>query len=167
MSLDVQTVDKRKVTMRKLLISSMASVCSLLVLPTTNASAGGPTSATISNVPMLGGSQFQINALNPSGQLTGFSYTPGDAAAHAFSYVNGITVDLHTLGGNVSQGNAINASGLVAGDADLSGGITHAAVWAGTNVTDLGTLGGSFSSATALNDAGLVAGNSLILGDSA
>src|SRR5215471_12820154 len=147
MSLDVQTVDKRKVTMRKLLISSMAGVCSLLVFPTDNASACGETSATISNVPMLGGSAFQINALNASGQITGFSYTSGDAAAHAFRYANGVTVDLHTLGGNISQGNAINSSGQVAGDADLSGGLTHAVLWNGTNVVDLGTLGGSFASA--------------------
>ena len=66
-----------------------------------------------------------------------------------------------TLGGEFSRGNAINASGQVAGDSftTTSGFSPHAFLWDGTRMVDLGTLGtGANSGSTALNDSGQVTG---------
>ena len=68
----------------------------------------------IVSLPTLGGSGLQPYALNANGQITGFSYTSGNLAAHAFLYSNGTTTDLGTFGGGISQGFAINGAGQVA-----------------------------------------------------
>jgi probable HAF family extracellular repeat protein len=72
--------------------------------------------------------------------------------------------DLGTLGGSDSFGQAINASGQVAGNTQTVGNSTfHAFLYTGTPgsdgvMTDLGTLGGPNSRGDAINDAGQVAG---------
>jgi probable HAF family extracellular repeat protein len=65
---------------------------------------------------------------------------------------------LPSLGGT-SRGNAINASGLIAGYSNFSDGSRHAALWE-NGVIDLGTLGGPNSSVPwpGLNHRGTVAG---------
>ena len=87
----------------------------LLFLAYPNTSHCGQSPGTIRPLPSLGGSMMQVNGMNSAGQLTGFSYTTGNAAAHAFLYSNGVITDLGTFGGTISQGFAINSSGLVAG----------------------------------------------------
>jgi probable HAF family extracellular repeat protein len=122
--------------------------------------------STILPLPSLGGSMMQVNGLNSAGQITGFSYTTGNLAAHAFLYSNGSMNDLGTLGGAVSQGLALNSSGQVVGQADLGDFVqTHAFLYTGTNLLDLQTLGGSYSGASFVNDAGQVVGQSLTDGD--
>jgi len=76
----------------------------------------------------------------------------------AFLYSNRQTQQLGTLGGASSAAAAINAGGLVVGDAETSGGYTHAFALYDGGMMDLGTLGGQNSSATAVNAAGQVAG---------
>ena len=76
---------------------------------------------------------------------------------HAFLYSNGQMTDLGTLGGHLSQGNAINLSDQVAGWADTS----SATLWTGGKSFDVGALAplaGSSSVAYGINDSGQVVG---------
>ena len=67
--------------------------------------------------------------------------------------------DLGTLaGGTNSYGEAINASGDVAGISTVAGGLQHAVIWVGTTVTDLGVPFGTQSAAFGINDGQTVVG---------
>src|SRR4029077_9193826 len=93
----------------------------------------------------LGGTQSRGNAINASGQVTGYSFTAQDAATHAFrSSANGQPLsltDLGTLGGTVSVGSAINSFGVVVGDSTITGQTTpaHAFIY-DTQMRDLNLL---------------------------
>ncbi|HWH69180.1 MAG TPA: PKD domain-containing protein, partial [Candidatus Sulfotelmatobacter sp.] len=109
---------------------------------------------------------FHAFGLNPTGQIAGFGYTPGDTAAHAVLYSNSTLTDLGTFGGVISLAYALNGSGQVVGEANFEGDtLTHAFLYSSTNLVDLGTLGGSYSTASALNDAGQIVGRSYTEGD--
>src|SRR5215472_16177935 len=101
------------------------------------------------------------------------------AAAPAAAATTYTITDLGSLGGGVTRGLAINASGQVTGDSVLStlvqvpcppqkyGGprkcFTHpddAFLWSNGTMTDLGTLGGNFSRGVAINGSGEVIGYS-------
>src|SRR6266699_4024782 len=126
------------------------------VFPLNKASGGGcgQSSPTVTHLPATDVYSYQVNGLNAAGQLAGFFNANGSFVSHAFLYSAGSVMDLGTLGGNISEGFALNNSGYVAGDSQFSAGDPgfHAALSDGTNLFDLGTLGGSFSSASALND---------------
>jgi len=101
------------------------------------------------------------------------------AAAPAAAATTYTITDLGSLGGGVTRGLAINASGQVTGDSVLSTLVqvpcppqkygqpkkcfTHpddAFVWSNGTMTDLGTLGGNFSRGVAINGSGEVVGYS-------
>jgi probable HAF family extracellular repeat protein len=80
----------------------------------------------------------------------------------------GALKDLGTLGGDVSVGNGVNASGQVTGRSNLTAGSTvddHAFLSGpgGGALKDLGTLGGQFSVGTGVNASGQVTGFSTII----
>src|SRR5713101_3361836 len=106
----------------------LISICLLVwQISANNSAACGTGASTITNLPSLGGSSYAAYGLNRAGQITGYSYLPGDLAAHAFLYSNGQTADLGTLGSDFSQAWAINASGQVAAESGTAGGLeTHA-----------------------------------------
>jgi len=126
----------------------------------------------------LGGFESYGTGINSSGQVTGYSLRATDLAPnyHAFIYTGtpgsgGAMADLGTLGGNRSEGHAINDSGQVAGSSLTSLGVTHAFRYSGVpgnggGMVDLGTLGnpagagGRQSNGTAINASGQVAGDS-------
>src|SRR5215831_2012479 len=104
---------------------------------------------------------------------------PAAAAAPAAAATTYTITDLGSLGGGVTRGLAINASGQVTGDSVSSqlvqvpcppqkyGGakkcFTHpddAFVWGNGTMTGLGTLGGNFSQGVAINGSGEVVGSS-------
>lgn len=77
-------------------------------------------------------------------------------------------IDLGTLGGTFSRGDAINASGQVTGDSQITGdSASHAFLYDGSTMQDLGTLGGTHSYGYGMNDSGHVVGMSYLAGDSA
>jgi probable HAF family extracellular repeat protein len=149
------------------------------------ASAAATPAYTVTDLGTLGGAgapQTQPEAINASGQVTGFSYTPTVITQpcghykpprtcsfhpqHAFLYSNGTMTDLGSLGGpsQGSTGFAINSSGQVAGlAATATAGVVHAAWWTGTTTVDLGALAplsaGSWSAAFGINDSGQLAGS--------
>ena len=103
------------------------------------------------------------------------------AAAPASAATATYTItDLGSLGGGVTHGLAINASGQVTGDSFLSkqvqvpcpypqppnqkcfANLDHAFFWSNGTMTDLGTLGGNFSAGNAINLSGEVVGSAQI-----
>jgi probable HAF family extracellular repeat protein len=146
--------------MNRSVSSLFAKLTSLLLLFTACSSWACQTgSTTITNLPATSGAGYQIFAMNPAGQLTGFFDVFQQHPAHAFFYDAGALTDLGTLGGSTSQGFAINTAGQIAGQANLVGDTQfHAVLSSGTTLIDLGTLGGPTSSAAAINSAGVVVG---------
>jgi len=100
----------------------------------------------------------RANAVNDKGQITGFDVDASSRAPHAVRWDNGVKTDLGTLGGSSSLGYAINADGIVVGNARISGCcVNHAVMWlADGSVVDLGLLIPSSSDSTAygMNDRG-------------
>ena len=101
--------------------------------------------------------------MNSRGEVTGSSALPGDASYHAFlwSAERGM-LDLGTLGGAGSHGNAVSDSGHVAGTSNTPWGTFHAFLWtAERGMVDVGTLpGDQHSTAIAVNNHGQVVGRS-------
>jgi probable HAF family extracellular repeat protein len=96
--------------------------------------------------------------VNDAGDIAGTMRTP-TSIQHAFIMTATGTLDLGTLGGDWSQGDAINNHDQVVGEADTADGSPHAFLWSpGSGMRDLGTLGGFGSHAFAVNDAGEVVG---------
>src|SRR5262249_48524562 len=134
--------------------------------------AAATTTYTITDLGSLGYGVSDALAINNNGQVTGDSYTGATVPTggccgncythhkkpsvahiyHAFVYSNGTMTDLGTLGGNYSQGNAINLSGEVVGSASTSTG-GSSFLWDGKKMTALSGLG-----AYGINDSGQIAG---------
>jgi probable HAF family extracellular repeat protein len=115
----------------------------------------------------LGGSLSDGLGINANGQVTGQSYTTGNAEQHAFLWTpttpngaSGTMLDLGTLGGTESGGYGVNASGQVAGYSWTTGGANYRAFLYDGTMHDLGTLGGEFSYGLGINDSGQVTGYS-------
>jgi probable HAF family extracellular repeat protein len=115
---------------------------------------------TVVEIPSLGGSYIEPRAINNLGHVTGFSDFDASGASRAFSYSDGRTTDLGTLGGRESYANAINASGDIVGTSETAAGYEHAFVYRGGAMQDLGTLGGFSSSGSGIDDWGRVVGTS-------
>jgi probable HAF family extracellular repeat protein len=97
-------------------------------------------------------------AINAKGDVTGAAAIASGFANHAFLYHEGRMLDLGTLGGDASAGNAINDSGDIAGDSDVGPFVSHAFLYTKGRMLDLGTLGGDVSGAEGINAAGDIVG---------
>ncbi|HEY9600090.1 MAG TPA: hypothetical protein V6C85_00655 [Allocoleopsis sp.] len=83
----------------------------------------------------------------------------------AFSWNNGMMLDLSSLDGSDSVANDMNQAGHMVGYSSHStsshSASYHAFLWADGSAIDLGTLGGNYSKAYSINNAGQVVGESL------
>ena len=125
-----------------------------------------PATYRLTDLGTLGGPGSKGNAINDSGQVTGWALTSA-TEKHAFLWSGSSMQDLGTLGGPESEGTAINSSGQVTGQAELADSyyagqlIHHAFLWNGTALQDLGTLAaGVHSAGVAINASGQVTGRS-------
>jgi probable HAF family extracellular repeat protein len=158
--------------------TSDAATHAFLWKPTT---AGG-ASGTMYNLGTLGGTNSYAYDINATGEVTGASDRTGDSKTHTFLWkptmpngTSGTMFNLGSLGGTESNGDAINASGQVAGSSLTNGDAAyHAFLWKpatpnGTSGTmhDLLTLGGNESFGGSINASGQLAGFSNPTGSAA
>jgi probable HAF family extracellular repeat protein len=110
---------------------------------------------------LLDGTSSVGIAVNAASQVTGSSRVSASSSVERAFLHNGVFMqDLGTLGGPLSQGRGINASGEVTGEASLDATVRHAFRFNGTFMEDLGVLGGSTSHGFAINDIGMITGGS-------
>jgi probable HAF family extracellular repeat protein len=133
---------------------------------------------TITELGNLGYPVTVANAMNNNGQVTGRSYTKKtiegscslrfrpcpEHVYNAFLWEAGTIKNLGTLGGNFSEGTAINNLGEVAGNSELKSGERQAFLFHNGKMTDLGVAGRE-THAAAINEAGVVAGSMSIPGE--
>lgn len=98
------------------------------------------------------------SVINERGQIVGESAT-ASGKRHPVLWQNGKITHLGTLGGEFSEGVAINERGQVIGVSVPKGpSVVHAFLWQNGKITDLGTLGGQESDAAAINERDQIVG---------
>ncbi len=108
-----------------------------------------------------GGHSSGAQAINASGQVTGFADQANDSITDVFRYSQGTLTDLGTLGGTTGEGRSINSSGQIAGYS--TNAVTYRAFMTdGDTLIDIGDLGGGSSDAYGINDSGQVVGASYL-----
>jgi probable HAF family extracellular repeat protein len=102
--------------------------------------------------------------INKSAEVVGYEpvYSSGGSGiSHAFLYSNGALRDIDSpalFPGGTSAA-AINGTGTVVGQGNLSSSSFHAFVYSGGQMLDIGPAGAYQASAVAINDAGEIIGN--------
>ncbi len=98
--------------------------------------------------------------INDDGTVVGTLQAPEDLRfTHAFKWSAGRMQVLQSLGGLYAEASAINAAGVVAGNAETTTKARHAVMWKDAKVQDLGLLGhGDYSSSRDINDEGDIVG---------
>jgi probable HAF family extracellular repeat protein len=102
-----------------------------------------------------------LTATDKTNALTGSESNIKVNAASTAPYT---ILDLGALGGTLSEANAINVSGVVAGLSTLASGNETATMYSGA-LHNLGTLGGSYSDAMGINALNQVVGQATTSGD--
>jgi probable HAF family extracellular repeat protein len=98
------------------------------------------------------------NDVNNKLQATGYVTVLPTFISHAALWTNGQMTDLGTLGGANSFGQAINASGQVAGVSDTPSGAQHAFLYSNGQMIDIAPPGSINSQGNDINSCGQVAG---------
>jgi len=103
--------------------------------------------------------------INNSNQVTGYEIITSTGERFAFIYENGVTTLLPQIGGERTEGYAINDQGHVAGfgyDASNQYANSKAYFYDGTIAHNLGTLGGSTSFAHDINESDMIVGDATV-----
>ena len=106
--------------------------------------------------------------ISGNGIVTGAYGAQSDVSdGHAFRYKGNAIVTLNNLrGGATSYAFGVNEKGIVVGQSDKPGGVTHAVYWTGTHPHDLGAIHGNlYSAANGINKSGHIVGYSDIDSD--
>lgn len=107
-----------------------------------------------------GGDLSEAVAISRSGAyIAGWSYNANEDP-RGFLWDGTTMIELGSLGGQESEGNGVNSSGLVVGSAVSSDENRYAVQFDGPTAVSLGTIGGSRSRASGVNDDGLIVGHS-------
>jgi len=133
---------------------------------TTHAAAWNLKTKVIYDLGTLGGSLAQLNAVNSSNMMVGFSSLPGDSQIDATANTGLTLVDIGNLGGSYAASTAVNDSGTVVGFSNITGDTdVHAFVWTqGGGMVDLNTLLPAGSAFTELSAANGIAADGTIVG---
>jgi probable HAF family extracellular repeat protein len=111
---------------------------------------------------MLPPPAFGARRINDRGQVMGrVQNEAGDNEAATWRLGDDAVTKLGTLGGDYSEGIAINERGDIAGNSATADGEEHGFLWRDGEMIDLGTLGGVRSWVADLNDRGDVVGTSI------
>ncbi|HEY0062424.1 MAG TPA: PKD domain-containing protein [Telluria sp.] len=118
---------------------------------------------------LAGNNESWLPSVNNKGVMAGYSTGPAFPYAHAYrwSYASGIEdLGAFTSGvDSVSQGNAINDAGLIAGTSSTAAFDYHAFAWTRAGgMVDIDTLGSHYSAPVAVGAKGQVAGNYFAVG---
>ena len=125
-----------------------------------------PYEYAVFRVPGLGDYSTSAWDVNSQGNVVGLSYPQGEGEYHAFISDCRVSVDLGTLGGDISKALSINQRNTVVGFASDSSFNSRAFTWQlGTGMIDLGTFGGDVSKANSINSLGQVTGHANYFGD--
>lgn len=120
------------------------------------------TSYAITDLGTLSSNGYSVaRAVNATAEVTGAAGNNNSNVSDIFFYGNGAMTSLGTLGGPSGIGNAINASGQVAGYSQNSSQTYRAFLSSGSTLTDIGDLGGGSAVAYGLNDLGFVVGSAV------
>lgn len=116
----------------------------------------------------LGGISSGSQAINETGQVSGYAFVGDTMHAVLFGNVGVANRDLGTIGGTFSVARGINNTGQVVGFSYATGNTDYRAVLfnasGGPNV-DLGTLGGRSGDAMSINNLGQAVGSSYLTGN--
>jgi len=120
------------------------------------------SSYAITDLGTLSSNGYSVaRAVNATAEVTGAAGSNDSNLSDIFFYGNGAMTSLGTLGGPSGIGNAINASGQVAGYSQNSSQAYRAFLSSGSTLTDIGDLGGGSAVAYGLNDLGFVVGSAV------
>jgi probable HAF family extracellular repeat protein len=102
--------------------------------------------------------------INKAAEVVGYEpeyATGGDGVEHAFLYSNGTLHDIHSpsLFPQGTSATAINGSGVVVGQGNLSSGSFHVFLYSNGQIVDLGPPRSYQASPAAINDAGEIVGS--------
>lgn len=144
----------RKNLLRLVVLSSLLAPCAFAAAPY----------YTVTPIGTLGGASGDLNDLNNTGQVVGYTLNLGNVR-HAYVSESGVSRSLHPNWATASTAFSINESGVAAGSV-TSDNITQAVTFAGAKINLVGSLGGANSTATGINGNGQVSGTSYLADNS-
>jgi probable HAF family extracellular repeat protein len=117
---------------------------------------------TVTNLGTLSGDNYSVaRGINATGEVAGAVGSDRNNTSDVSLYSAGAWTSLGTLGGTSGIGNAINASGQVAGYSTNAAKTYRAFISSGDTLIDIGDLGGGSAVAYGINNSGQVVGSAV------